>query len=710
MSRISTFAANNLLLSQTLRTQKNLIDRQLAVTTEKKSQDYKGIYNDSRRLVNVENQRDLLNRYIVDNEQMDVRLKLTTSATDGIQSTLNAFRKRLNDFASSDTKDKTKVADIQQTSFNSLKSIQDLLNTEIDGKFLFSGSRSTTKPVDLGLTTLTAFQAKYDGATVKYPTSRDAHLDTLSVSRNNTSEKSNWLQFEERNATSGLSRITSTSGEFANLSAGSTITLSGTGGANDATYTVAAVGNGGTTLDLVTEQFTTAAASTGSISYQNPANSAQTLSVSGTTLAFTNNNGTTADTLTYTNDQLDSLTVGTAITIAGTSTAANNSTFTIAAINTTTNTISITPKRLTDQGLQVKSYTDAANGLTFTDGGAAADSITAPAGTFRDANGVNLVPGTQIAVSGTGTANDGNTYTIASVSTDGSIATLVSTDVATAAAGQNGTLATIHTTGSEYFKFTAVTNMTFTDNGTAADTISAPAGTFRDASGNNLIAGVQLTIAGTGSANDGATYTIDSVSSDGATVTLKTTDAVTTTAAVSGTATAVTGAGSVTVSSYFGGDQLADTHRVDENRSFSLDLNAANPAFEKGMRALANIAQGIFATEGGLDQNTDRISKALSLIDGALNRAASDPAPFGTTEIAGSIEQAQIDLGYHRVLISDTNKLNTEFIGFLDASVSKMENTDLTDALTRMLDDQRSLEASFQSYARIRQLSLAKFL
>ena len=711
MSRISTLAANTLLLNQTLRTQQSLFERQLAVSSEKKSQDYKGIHDDSRRLVNVENQRDLLQRYISNNEQMDIRLQLTTTALSGIEDGFQGFRNLLLDYTAANPKDPNVVADLQQQAFTALKNIQDLLNTEVDGKFLFAGSRATTKPVDLELTTLAAFQAKYDGSTVTYPTTRDAHLDSLSVSQNNTSEKNNWLQFEELNATSGLSRITSTSGEFANLAAGSTIVISGTGGVNDGTYSISAVGNSGTTLDLVTEQFTTAAASPGTISYQDPANDAQSLTFAGVDFAFTNNNGTTADTVTYNNESLDALTVGTAITFAGTATAANNTTFTVSAINTTTNTISITPKRLTNQGLQVMSYTDAANGLGFVDGGASADTITAPAGTFRDANGVNLVPGSQITVSGTATPANHTTFTIASVSTDGSTATLVGTDTVTTSAAQNGTIATVHTTGSEYFQFTAVANLNLTDNTPAADTISAPAATFRDASGTNLVSGTQITVAGTGTAANNITYTIDSVSTDGSTATLISTDAVNTTVVnQSGTVTAVTGAGTVSVNSYYQGDQLTDTHRVDENRSFALDLNASNPGFEKGIRAIGTILQGTFQTEGGLDQNFDRVSKALSLLDGALNRAPTNSAPYGTTELSSSIEQAQIDLGFHRVLLTDTNKLNLDFIGFLDSSVSDMENTDLTDALTKMLDDQRALEVSFQSYARIRQLSLTNFL
>ena len=56
------------------------------------------------------------------------------------------------------------------------------------------------------------------------------------------------------------------------------------------------------------------------------------------------------------------------------------------------------------------------------------------------------------------------------------------------------------------------------------------------------------------------------------------------------------------------------------------------------------------------------------------------------------------------------NKINKDFMAFLEKGISHMENTDVTETITKMLDDQRALEASFQVFARIRQLSLTNFM
>ena len=77
MSRISTQAANTVLLSRIFETQQSVFQREIQATSEKKSQDYLGIARDSRRLINIENTRTQLQRYVRNNEQVDVRLEIT---------------------------------------------------------------------------------------------------------------------------------------------------------------------------------------------------------------------------------------------------------------------------------------------------------------------------------------------------------------------------------------------------------------------------------------------------------------------------------------------------------------------------------------------------------------------------------------------------------------------------------------------------------
>lgn len=168
-------------------------------------------------------------------------------------------------------------------------------------------------------------------------------------------------------------------------------------------------------------------------------------------------------------------------------------------------------------------------------------------------------------------------------------------------------------------------------------------------------------------------------------------------------------AATLTVDSWYHGDSLSQTHRVDRERSFSLSLNAIDPAFEKAIRAMGLIAQGAYGTAGGLDQNIGRIDQAIELLNNALDRAAGGTPPFGT-ELTGSIEAVQMDLGFKEVVLDQSNRRHEDFIGFLEAGVADIENADTTEAITRLLDDSRALEASYQTTARIQELSLVNFL
>ena len=76
MDRITSAAANTQLLGRILKTQERFQETSIQVSSEKKSQDYEGIYTDSRFLITTENQRDLLKRYIANNKQVDMRLEV----------------------------------------------------------------------------------------------------------------------------------------------------------------------------------------------------------------------------------------------------------------------------------------------------------------------------------------------------------------------------------------------------------------------------------------------------------------------------------------------------------------------------------------------------------------------------------------------------------------------------------------------------------
>lgn len=611
MTRIASLAANEALIGRILETQKRLFETQVQVSSEKNSQTYSGIAFDAERLVNFENTAAQLARFVQNNQTANLRLDIANTAIEGVRSVIDDFQDSLTAYNAGGLTDQVRVQSIQDAAFRSLKGLESLLNTEADGRFLFAGSRVKSEPVDLAAPTLSAFQAVYNGNSVAYPTTRDAHLSDLTLNKNSTTTAANWLTFARDNAGApARGRITASGSEFANVKVGSRITMSGTGTNNNGTYTVAAAT--ATTIDIVTEMLT----NEGPVALATLTDASGNFldSVKHGGLQFIRDNGANppkSRITATTAGSLASAAVGTTFTIAGT--ASNNGTYTVAANN-----------------------------------------------------GTNL-------------------------------------DIVTTMLTDFGTVAT------PYFLFTAAANLSFVDGVANPDTIVAPAGTFRDGAGQSLPAGLQLSIAGTGTANDGQTYTIGSVSADGSTVTLVAANAVTAAANVNGTVRANASAGTLTATSYYNGDSVSVTHRVDELQSFEIEFNAVNPAFEKALRAIGIIAQGVFGTEGGLDKHPERIGQALFLLASAIEAAVSGTPPFGA-ETAGNLEDLEQNIGFKQVLIQQTTEVHKKFSGFLGARITEVENVDRLDAVTRLLDDQRTLEASFQALARIKQLSLSQFI
>jgi len=625
MSRISSLGASNSLVTQILETQERLFVLEQQVASEKKSQDYGGIAADSERLVNLENTNSQLQSYIDNNQIENLRLNLTTTTLDTIRDVMEDFKSQLQTYGTGNREDATKVDNMQKFAFQSLQTMEALLNSEADGRYLYGGSRLKTEPVDLRLTNITDFQTKYDGALVTYPTTRDAHINDTVVDENPTTGAANFLSFARDNGaiapTAPLSRITATGNAFANYKVGSTITLAGTGTANNAnngTFTIAAVT--ATTIDLVTEMFTDEALPLGGV-VTDAAGNVLGDSLHGG-LTFARSDAGTPERSTVTSTAANAfvgLAVGSTFTVSGAVNPSNNGTFTVQA-NTGT-AITIETQMLTDYGTAATTrYFDRTGALTFADNTPNQDTVAAAAGTFVDANGVPLAIGSQITFAGAANAANNGTFTVTAVSSDTSTLTLRPT------------------TG-----------------------VSIDAGFVAEVSPALTTAQIDASV------------------------------------------------GTITAGGFYNGDEVAQTHRVSDLRSFEKSLTAIDPAFEKAIRAMGLIAQGAFGKEGGLDQNTNRADQAMYLITSSLETTVAGTAPFGT-ELTGNLEDVERTIGFNQVVIDRTTQLQKDFSAFLDSRIAGLENADPLETITKLLDDQRTLEASFQTFSRLRQLSLTNFI
>ena len=169
ITRIANFAATPPLVNLVLRTQARVNESQIQVASEKKSQTYSGIAGESERLINIENSRNLLDQFVQNNNLEDIRLSTTDTVFEAIRKAISDFREQVFLYEGGGLDVEQRVKDVQDAAFRALKDIETHLNQDFNGRFLFGGTRVTTQPVDLGLTTLAEFQTTYDGTTVVYP-------------------------------------------------------------------------------------------------------------------------------------------------------------------------------------------------------------------------------------------------------------------------------------------------------------------------------------------------------------------------------------------------------------------------------------------------------------------------------------------------------------------------------------------------------------
>ncbi len=614
--RIANLASNNSIVTRLLQSQSSLQELQAQVSTGKLSQTYAGISVASERLVNLENTRDALKNYSDGNSVMELRLNIASTTLESVRTTVKDFKGAVDNYASGNTTDPTKIKDIQDWALRALRDMQGFLNTAADGRYIFGGTDVNVKPVELGLSDLGTLQAKYDGARVSYPTTRDGQLANFVINKDVVTEQTNWLTFERDNG--GVGRITATSNnDFKNAKVGATITVSGTS-SNDGTYTIKTVDT--TNYKYITvesEMLTTRAndAGTGTGVTLTGADGVSLSPSDFTDLTFDRAAGTITAT---SGTPFSALSAGEYFTVANATDTGNNSTFTIDTVSSTV--ITIKQKMLTDEGgaaTESVNYTTGAGDVTFNDNNPNADTIVI-ANTTAGAEYSKLKAGMKITLSLAATGANNTTFTVGSVATSGNTVTIT--------IAKNESL-----------------------------TAAAP---------------------------------------DANAVKFLTTEA----------------AGTVTATSYYQGDTVNPTHRIDSDRSFDFEANGIDPAFEKAIRAMFIIAQGKTGSEGGLDQNAStRIDQAKFLLSSTLDSTTSLTGATGT-ELTGNIEKISLDISFNQVRLNRASKSNNEFVGFLEKQIAKSEDADKLEAITRLLDGSRALEASYQALARIRKLSLSNFL
>ncbi len=147
--RVTNFAQQNFMFAQIQSLQGRTAEQNIAITSGKSAQRYSGIAAESKRLVSIEATHVRITRYSDNNKLVDQRLQTMESSVSQLVDLASSFRTELVGALNSNN---ATVSGIDTKAGNLLEQVAGILNIEFDGRYLFSGSKTNTKPVDLNAT------------------------------------------------------------------------------------------------------------------------------------------------------------------------------------------------------------------------------------------------------------------------------------------------------------------------------------------------------------------------------------------------------------------------------------------------------------------------------------------------------------------------------------------------------------------------------
>ena len=147
MTRVSTFSQSQSLLTQMMRNQEYLRTEQTRVATGKNGDDLKSIARDANALLPSRSVSARTESFMSANRELGIRLELQNSALSGIAGIADEFR---NDVIK--TVNLNSGVGLIDKMTDHMDRLVNLLNTTLNGQFVFSGTRSDTSPINVSTT------------------------------------------------------------------------------------------------------------------------------------------------------------------------------------------------------------------------------------------------------------------------------------------------------------------------------------------------------------------------------------------------------------------------------------------------------------------------------------------------------------------------------------------------------------------------------
>ena len=138
---------------------------------------------------------------------------------------------------------------------------------------------------------------------------------------------------------------------------------------------------------------------------------------------------------------------------------------------------------------------------------------------------------------------------------------------------------------------------------------------------------------------------------------------------------------------YYQADAVRLKVRADDNLDITYGVNADALGFEQLIRAMDMVVKGA-------PTDTTMLNHALDVVNTASE----------------NVTDIRTRIGNARSSLATIEKSHQDFLLFAEETISDLENTDITLAITRLNETQVTLEASYMALSRLSQVSLMQYI
>ncbi len=146
--RVATFAASSQMLDAAMRVQARMAEMNLQQASGVKSTDYGGLGRDSKTLIKLETLMSRSKAYSTSIKEASNRIEVMYTSLTSVTDLLSDFRAQITANLSGDA-DAVSATVLTSAAAAYVDELASILNTQYEGRHLFAGSLTETKPIDL---------------------------------------------------------------------------------------------------------------------------------------------------------------------------------------------------------------------------------------------------------------------------------------------------------------------------------------------------------------------------------------------------------------------------------------------------------------------------------------------------------------------------------------------------------------------------------